>query len=111
VAALGGIGFLLGMFSMDIPDIRGQGNLASIPAALTSLIFFVVGLGVFGGIGGLIGGFLSAALLGRATSTAIANGEAPRRPMVSVPVASRRDEDAAHQILRQVGPPFEVAVR
>lgn len=110
-ASLGGFGFLLGVFSMAITDIRGQGNLASIQPALTSLVLFVVGLAVVGAIGGLIGGFLNARVAGSQLSKAVADGEAPRRPMLTVPVNSRQEEDAAHVILRQVGPPFEVAVR
>ncbi|MBX0329318.1 hypothetical protein K2Z83_16730 [Oscillochloris sp. ZM17-4] len=110
-AALGAIGFLLGMFSMDTPDIRGQGTIDSIGPALTSLVMFAAGLAVVGGIGGLIGGFLSAGMAGGFVRKAVANGEAPRRPLITVPVGSRQQEDVVHEVLRQVGPPFEVIVR
>jgi hypothetical protein len=110
-ATLGGLGFLIGMFSMDIPDIRGQGNLASIQPALTSLISFLIGTSVVGGAGGLLGGFFGASLAGNAVRKAVEDGEAPRRPMVSVPVGNKREEDAAVGILRRIGPPFEVGVR
>ena len=109
--AMGAPGFLLGMFSMDTPDIRGQGNLASIGPALTSLFSFLAGPAVVGGIGGLFGGFLSASVIGKYLSKMVADGEAPRRPMVSLSVDSKREEDAVHGVLLQVGPPFEVIVR
>ncbi|NNJ11303.1 hypothetical protein EKD04_013255 [Chloroflexales bacterium ZM16-3] len=109
--ALGAPGFLLGMFSMDTPDIRGQGNLASIGPALTSLVLFAVGLAVVGGLIGLIGGFLSAGMLGSTLRKSVADGEAPRRPMLTLSVGNRQQEDIVHEVLRQVGPPFEVIVR
>jgi hypothetical protein len=108
---LGAIGFLIGMFSMDIPDIRGQGNLSSIQPALTALLSFLISMSVVGGIGGLFGGFLGASLVGKSVREAVENGEAPRRPMIAVPVGSKRQEDAVVALLRQVGPPFEIGVR
>jgi hypothetical protein len=109
-AGLGALGFLLGIFSMGITDIRGQGTVESIGPALSSLVLFAVGLAVVGAIGGLIGGFLNAQLAGSQVRNAVANGEAPRRPMLTVKVNNRQEEDAAHMILREVGPPFEVNV-
>ncbi|MEI7768862.1 MAG: hypothetical protein WCI67_02680 [Chloroflexales bacterium] len=109
--ALGAPGFLLGMFSMDTPDIRGQGNLYSIVPALTSLFSFLAGTAVVGGVIGLIGGFLSADMIGKFLRKAVADGEAPRRPMISLSVSSKREEDAVHSVLLRVGPPFEVVVR
>lgn len=109
--ALGALGFLLGMFSMDTPDIRGQGNLASIGPALSSLFMFLCGLATVGGIGGMIGGFLAAPFIQKSLRKAVEDGEAPQRPMITVPVMSQREEDMAHHILRQVGPPFEVIVQ
>lgn len=109
--ALGAIGFLLGMFSMDTPDIRGQGTIDSIGPALTSLVMFLAGLATVGGIGGLLGGFLAAGFIGKSVRKSLADGEAPRRPMITVPVSNRQQEDVAHEVLRQVGPPFEVIVR
>ncbi|MEI6778693.1 MAG: hypothetical protein WCK70_17475 [Chloroflexales bacterium] len=109
--AFGAIGFLMGMFSMDTPDIRGQGNFDSIQPALTSLVAFLCGLSVVGGVGGLFFGFFAADMLGKSFRQSVADGEAPRRPMISVPVNSKREEDTAVVILREVGPPFELGVR
>ncbi|EFO80145.1 hypothetical protein OSCT_2006 [Oscillochloris trichoides DG-6] len=109
--ALGAFGFLLGMFSMDTPDVRGMGNIYSIGPALSSLVMFTAGLAVFGGISGFLGGLLASMGAVKWLRNSLANNEAPKRPMVTIPVSSSREEDIAHEVLRIVGPPFEVVVR
>ncbi len=109
--ALGAVCGLLGMFSMDTPDIRGQGNIYSIGPALTSLVSFLFGGIAVGGIGGLICGMFGAEMVSKMIHKIVADGDAPRRPMISVPVNNKREEDTAVVILREVGPPFELGVR
>jgi hypothetical protein len=107
----GAPGFLLGMFSMDTPDIRVMGNLASIGPALASLALFTLGLAAFGAIVGLLGGIFVGEMVKKSLRKSLADGEVTRRPMVSIPVSNQREEDIAHEVLRLVGPPFEVVVR
>jgi hypothetical protein len=101
---------LPGVFSMALPEIRNMGTVASIGSSLGSLAAWVIVAAVIGAVAGLLGGLALFPLLAQLTGNAVSAGQSPRRPLVAVTVSSRREEDAAREILRDVGP-FEVALR